>query len=517
MKIRVLWVRCRIVCQLALAVLVGPLAPHAAWAGTMSVTATKDNNSPANVTEAFFSILIAQKIFWTATYSGTPQQGNDFYVSHPGNLLNEFPLTTTGAGSGNFLLQPGNYQISIKFFGMGPGIYTVKFDPTGNGANNGDPHLTTVDGVHYDFQSAGEFVALRDGSGMEIQTRQTPISTATPVANPYTGLTTGVSLNTAVAARVGTHRVTYQLGNDQDINGLQLRIDGVLTTLQAKGQYLGSGGAVTPSIGGGIRTDFPDGTVLIVTPIFWESQHKTYLNLDVFHTPAREGIMGVISPQGWLPALPNGESVGPKPASLHQRFVSLYEKFADAWRVTDGTSLFDYAQGQSTATYTILDWPRETPPFVIPGVPIVKPARLALAQRVCKGIAIKSLREDCVFDVRVTGFTGFAKNYRLIQQIRFGATATTVSSERYSDQAEGPVTFDVLVASLSSINKGTPVGTVQFTLDGAVTGTPIKVDAHGRAVWKTSRLNLGDHKVGVQYVPDKGSIFLPSSILEVPR
>ena len=46
-----------------------------------------------------------------------------------------------------------------------------------DGFNDGEPHITTMDGVHYDFQSAGEFVALRDGNGLEIQTRQTAIST----------------------------------------------------------------------------------------------------------------------------------------------------------------------------------------------------------------------------------------------------------------------------------------------------------------------------------------------------
>jgi hypothetical protein len=51
-------------------------------------------------------------------------------------------------------------------------------------------------------------VALR-GDGVEIQTRQTPIATTfNPGANPYTGLATCVSLNTAVAAKVGSHHVS---------------------------------------------------------------------------------------------------------------------------------------------------------------------------------------------------------------------------------------------------------------------------------------------------------------------
>ncbi len=36
--------------------------------------------------------------------------------------------------------------------------------------------MTTIDGIRYDFQSAGEFVSLR-GDGLEIQMRQTAIAT----------------------------------------------------------------------------------------------------------------------------------------------------------------------------------------------------------------------------------------------------------------------------------------------------------------------------------------------------
>ena len=56
---------------------------------------------------------------------------------------------------------------------------------------DGDPHITTLDGTHYDFQGAGEFVALRDAGGAEIQVRQAPIATTfNPGADPYDGLAT---------------------------------------------------------------------------------------------------------------------------------------------------------------------------------------------------------------------------------------------------------------------------------------------------------------------------------------
>ncbi len=500
----------RIAFRLLLTVLALHLWSQATLAGTTSVTATKDNNTPANVTEAFFSIVQAQDIFWTALYSGSATDGHSVFVSHSNAFLNEFALTTTGGGGGKFHLAPGSYQISIRYFSMGPGSYTVKYDPTGNGANNGDPHITTVDGIHYDFQSAGEFVALRDGHGMEIQTRQTPISTAPPIANPYTGLISGVSLNTAVAARVGHHRVTYQFAGSQRDNGFQIRIDGARIVLPPFGQYLGSGGFVGPSAGGGVRTQFANGTILIVTPQFWDSQKRWYLNLDVYGTPAHAGIMGLISPDGWLPALPNGQSVGPRPDALHDRFVTLYAKFAEAWRVTDKTSLFDYAGGTSTATFTLLDWPREAPPFTVPDSEPATPISLAAAQRACYSIKMKALREDCVFDVQVTGSVGFARNYQQIQKIRLSATAITLNERHESKSTDARWPMTVQVRALAANEKIIPGGTVQLFVDAMASGLPVPLDTHGRATLKNYRHIRERQIISVRYAPAKGIIFLPS-------
>jgi lysyl endopeptidase len=74
----------------------------------------------------------------------------------------------------------------------------------------GDTHITTTNGVPYDFQAAGEFISLRDPNGLEIQTRQAPVPTSSTVPDAYSGLNLCVSINTAVAARVGKHRVSYQ-------------------------------------------------------------------------------------------------------------------------------------------------------------------------------------------------------------------------------------------------------------------------------------------------------------------
>src|SRR5205823_3613639 len=155
---------------------------------------------------------------------------------------------------------------------------------TGTLGLDGDPHITTANGIHYDLQGAGEFVSLRDSDGLEIQTRQAPIPTTfNPGPDPHDGLATCVSLNTAVAARVGKHRVTYEpnLSGVPDPSGLQLRVDGVLKTLGPTVLDLGDGGRLAnTSAPGGLELDFPDNSILFVTPGWWADQSKWYLNVD---------------------------------------------------------------------------------------------------------------------------------------------------------------------------------------------------------------------------------------------
>ena len=431
-----------------------------------------------------------------AAVSAAIHAADDIFGTTPG-----WPgITDPGVGSPNELLHYGSLN---------------------DGANDGDPHLTTVDGVHYDFQAAGEFVSLRDGGALEIQTRQTPVPmSSVPGPSSYTGLATCVSLNTAVAARVGSRRVTYQpnINGVPDPSGMQLRIDGALTPLGASGIDLGADGRIS-KLGndGSIEIDFADGTIMQAIPAWWPTQSKWYMNVHVAHTRATDGILGSIAPGSWLPALPDGTSLGAKPGATHQRYVDLYQKFGDAWRVTNATSLFDYAPGTSTATFTIAAWPTENGPCAIPqSPPPAPPLAAAVAKDACHAITGKDMNADCTFDVMFTGERGFARTYLATQRLRAGSTIVRVVDDVDPTQPGEWVTFTATVARLAE-GGAAPRGMAQFTVDGANAGEPVALDEGGRARWETSRLRVGLHHVSATYIPAQGSPYFASTSLDQPH
>ncbi|MET3907089.1 hypothetical protein ABID59_001420 [Bradyrhizobium sp. S3.3.6] len=75
------------------------------------------------------------------------------------------------------------------------------------GSDSGDTHITTLYGVHYDFQAAGDFLLVQAGPELIVQARQERLS------NP------AVALNTAVAAKMGRVRVSVCLNNRLAVNG----------------------------------------------------------------------------------------------------------------------------------------------------------------------------------------------------------------------------------------------------------------------------------------------------------
>jgi hypothetical protein len=303
--------------------------------------------------------------------------------------------------------------------------------PSAGPSDRGDPHLETTNRIRYDFQAAGEFVALRNSAtGFELQVRQTPVLTSfTPGPDAHTGLSSCVSINTAAALRVGRHRISYHPRFVGRGERMELTIDGRVVELPPHSLDLGEGNRIGRAAAGeGIDVVVADGTRVIVTPGFWESEGYWYLNLEVLGSPAREGILGPIQGDDWLPLAPNGASFGARPASLMTRHLMLNRSFADAWRVTEKSSLFEYEPGTSTATFTERSWPpasgasclaiRSNP--WLGGKPRrpVDPMAAEEALKHCQGIEDREVFGHCVFDTTATGNPGVAAAYHLSLRLR---------------------------------------------------------------------------------------------------
>jgi hypothetical protein len=388
-----------------------------------------------------------------------------------------------------------------------------------DGSYSGDPHTRTVNNVRYDFQAVGEFTLLRDASRLEVQVRQSPVATQHPITDAHSGLTACVSVITAAALRLGKRRVSLQPAREGKL--LQLYVDGKAASVPAQGLDLGDYRVTTFDANGemGVRVDGDDQTVVTLTPAFWNAHNIWYMNVSVSNTRADEGIMGIVPKDSWLPRLRKGLSLGPKPASLHDRYVSLYKTFADSWRVTAADSLFVYAAGTTTKTFTDPDWPAEKPPctlkpaFQVPGVQVFKGMPVETARGICNAVTMKDLHENCVFDVATTGDPIFAEGYLLAQELRLYGTAVklTVSEaparqDRMPDdsgdqppaRAGGAVRLTATVVP-AMVDRPVPTGEVTFFVDGMSMKRPSKLEGRGRARLTLPRLKPGEHTIRAAY------------------
>lgn len=377
---------------------------------------------------------------------------------------------------------------------------TLKANLSMHGGHIGDPHTQTVDGTSYDFQGVGEFTLLRDGEGFEIQVRQTPVATQHPITDGYSGLTSCVSINTAVAIGLGQHRISLQPGKEG--KRLQFWVDGKRAPLPFEGLELGSDRVTAIEVGGetGVRVDAANQTVVIVSPHFWTSYQVWYLNVEVAHTQASAGVMGIIPQGSWLPRLRSGETLGVMPGNLSDRWVELYQKYADSWRIDDAGSLFVYEGGQTTKAFSEPGWPAETAPcqldgrFEVAGAPELVGMKEEEAEQICSAVIDKELHRNCVFDVATIGEEEWVKGYLVAQDLRlFGTRVELVGNEpptqpnrTLGDQEDRSYRIDhsqIVTATVVPLIPGrpTPTGTVTFSVDGIPVSRPKELDARGRA------------------------------------
>jgi hypothetical protein len=264
--------------------------------------------------------------------------------------------------------------------------------PGRGGTSNGDPHLTTFDGLRYDFQAVGEFVLARGGDGFEVQARQAPL--------PGSRL---ASINTQLGMRVGRSRVTIAAASPPLV-----RVDGRPADARRE-RALAGGGSVGPARDEesciGVVVRWADGSFACT----W-SVGRSGVAVRLVPAAARRGALsGLLGDSDGEPAddlrTRAGEVLDPVRAPGSRTL--LYRRLGDSWRIRPGESLLDYAPGESTRTFTDRTFPRRL--FALDDL---TPARRARAEARCRaaGVVEEDLLEDCILDVALSGDDDFARS-----------------------------------------------------------------------------------------------------------
>lgn len=259
------------------------------------------------------------------------------------------------------------------------------------GRSYGDPHLETFDGEKFSFQTVGEFVMVRSLDGrFEVQSRQRPEGS-------------DFSLNSAVAANLDGDRIGIYTNNMPDGSDADVRVNGRSIYLDNQTYYLPRGGTIRKS-GKNYLITSPTGERFSVDR---RAGRNGFLDMAIHVFPcSRVGYEGVLgnangdrsddfSGRESASNTFGGWGNDPMSREMEQRRLEfLSREFANRWRVTAFSSLFEYRPGENTMTFTDYNFPR-----VHRTVHDLPNDRRSRAERACRqmGLTGRDL-EACIFD-----------------------------------------------------------------------------------------------------------------------
>jgi hypothetical protein len=246
----------------------------------------------------------------------------------------------------------------------------------------GDTHLTTFDGLYYDFQATGDFVLAEVGSDFIVQTRQA--LAVNPQATGQ-GWAQNVTINKAVATQMGKTRVAIYVGPTR------LVIDGKPNNLAAGKTLLLASGVQVSLKGNQYVITSPSGDS--VRAVLNNNNINTWMDVAVgLGRPSQTTVRGLLgNPNGNANELATASGTVLKaPVS----FTDLYTTYADSWRVQPNAALL------------------AADPKIRPGIPNqafyavdVDPKQAAHVRAVCTAAGVKdaALLEACALDTAVLG------------------------------------------------------------------------------------------------------------------
>ena len=256
---------------------------------------------------------------------------------------------------------------------------------------------------------------------------------------------------TMIGAQVGTDRVTFAINRPQTV-----WVDGNPYTLVPNTAISLSGGTLTELTPFSYQLNWNTGESITVT------NYSNFLGLSASLGPngilngGVQGLLGTNINQQQDFTLPDG-TVLPQPLTS----AELYGEFANAWRVTQADSLLDYGTGQTTATFTDLNFPGDAISLENLPVAVINTAEQAVA---AAGITDPTLAADAAYDFIATGDANFIAADAAAQQPFDTTAADIIQSSTVSSFGIG-----VMAASPTLVANAT--GTTAVTFDLYLTGT----------------------------------------------
>jgi hypothetical protein len=265
--------------------------------------------------------------------------------------------------------------------------------PPIGGTSQGDTHMWTFDGLTYDFQVVGEYTLVRSTKDdFVVQVRQAPVLKSRTA-----------TVNQAIATKIGDKRVTVSIENGISV----LRIDGLPITDSVPKLAGGSIQRSTTMYGVSYLIEYSDGTTVRV-----EQLGDHVINVRVKPAEARRGALAGLLGDDDGSRDNDLMGVGGARLGLQPKPQDLTHSLADAWRITQSQSLFDYLPGQSTATFTDRTFPDVH-------VDLHSVANRAEAEKNCREARITDphLLDNCILDFAITSDFLFTSSYSHEQQV----------------------------------------------------------------------------------------------------
>jgi hypothetical protein len=301
---------------------------------------------------------------------------------------------------------------------------------------NGDPHMQTFDGLRYDAMTLGEFVYARDpDGGFEVQARH------------VAGTLAGAAFTKAVAVSDGTDRITFTFHGDGFGQELEVRANGD----PVAGTEITAGG-LTVSDADDLTVTWPDGSRAVLHAML--GSWFVELEVPAERAARLEGLLGAANDDLRDDLkLPDGTLVDVGAAEGTEAPHSL------AWQVTDSTSLFDYRDGESVATFRI---PHPNPEPIAPAEEDLERCRDQLGPQ-----AMEWEIQWCAFDVTTSGEERYVEPYTVVVQDR-------IEDDRPRQETFAPVpdTTTTTGPDGATGQEGEPTLTLEGTLVAPYTPLP---------------------------------------------